>query len=407
MDYVAQFLILLVAARVMGRLAIRLHQPASVGEIAAGALLALLAAGFLAPVSWIAGLPESPAIHYGGQAGIFFLLLFAGVEMRPGEIADHSWQAVVVALGGMILPLCLGGGLAWIVLPESELKTAQALILGTGLAISAIPVAAKIFLEFDLLHETVGEIVIAAAVFDDVLGLLLLAIVTSMVANGAPPDNSEIVIKFGQIALFFVVTGLAGVYLLPRLWRFLHDLDFPGVRFSGLLAVAMAFGLIADALGMHFVLGPLMAGLFFEPARIGAEIYDRVRHTLDALTAGVLGPVFFASIGLGIEFGAVVEVPAFLAALIAIAILGKVVGAGLPAYWSGLDRRHALAVGVGMSGRGAVELIVASIALQAGVFRHPGGAHPIVDNLFSALVLTAVVTTALMPMMLQPLCRPR
>jgi Kef-type K+ transport system membrane component KefB len=407
MDGIAQLLIVLVGARVMGRLVVRLHQPASVGEIAAGVVLALLATGFLSSVPWVAGLSDSPMVYYGGQAGIFFLLLFAGVEMRPDEIVGHSWQAVAVALGGMILPLCLGGGLAWIVLPDSDLRAAQALVVGAGLAISAIPVAAKIFLEFDLLHEPVGEIVIAAAVIDDVLGLMLLAIVTGMVANGAPPGNADILIKFGKIIGFFVVAGLAGVHVLPRLWRFLHDIDRPGVCLGGLLAVALAFGLIADALGMHVVLGPFMAGLFFEPARIGAAAYERVRHTLDALTSGVLGPIFFASIGLGIDLGAMIEVPAFLAALIAIAILGKVAGAGLPAYWSGLERRQAFAVGVGMSGRGAVELIVASVALQAGVFHHPGGPHPILDNLFSALVLTAVVTTALMPMMLRPLCRPR
>jgi Kef-type K+ transport system membrane component KefB len=152
---------------------------------------------------------------------------------------------------------------------------------------------------------------------------------------------------------------------------------------------------------MHFVLGPFVAGLFFDGAHVGDAAFARTKHVIGALTLGFLGPIFFASIGLRLDPGAIATIPGFLAALILIAFAGKLIGAGLPAYWAGLDRRHALAVGVGMSGRGAMELVVASIAEKAGVFASADGPDPIVGNLFSALVLTAVITTLLTPVLLR------
>ncbi|NNE84139.1 MAG: cation:proton antiporter, partial [Alphaproteobacteria bacterium] len=151
---------------------------------------------------------------------------------------------------------------------------------------------------------------------------------------------------------------------------------------------------------MHFVLGPFMAGLFFEPGQVGADAYERQKSILEPVTLGILGPVFFAWIGMQLDLGAFFAVPWFLAGLVVIAFLGKLLGAGLPALWSGLGRRDAAAIGVGMGGRGAVELVIISIALTAGVFENPQG-DPIVGNLFSALVITAVVTTALTPVLLR------
>ena len=404
MEEIFAMLLVLLAARILGQGAVALGQPSSLGEIAAGLVLGILAALFAVDLPWLAAPGESEAVEIVAQGGIFMLLLAAGVEMDTKEIREHSREAFLAALGGMLLPLGAGYLLAFSVLPESPERHVQALVVGVALAISAIPVAAKVFMDFGLLHHRVGETVIAAAVVDDVLGLILLAIVTSLMASGGSLEAAQVILLPAQIAAFFAITAAVGHWACPRMWAWAHRQKAVGLPLALLVGLALAFGILAELLSMHYVLGPFMAGLFFDRGRVGETQYNHVKHVVDMITFGFLAPVFFASIGLQLSLGAVVETPLFLAALIVVAFLGKLLGAGLPAYWSGFSRREALAVGVGMSGRGAVEIVVAGIALQAGVFAS-GRGSPVLDNMFSALVITAVATTMLTPLLLRPICR--
>jgi Kef-type K+ transport system membrane component KefB len=402
MEHIVHLFLVLAMARLFGRLAHRVGQASLLGEILGGVLLALVLTQISdVPVlsGLLNGLLDSPVISITGDIGVFFLLLAAGIEMEPKEISDHSKEAFVVALGGMAVPMALGAGLAWAVLPESEMKTGQALVVGTALSISAVPVAARVFMDFGLMHHAIGEIVISAAVFDDVFGFVMLAVITSLVAAGHMPDGLAVLLILSKLALFFALTIAFTLFVYPRVWRWVNSINLPGSRFSVLIVIALGFSILAESLGMHFVLGPFMAGLFFETSRVGEQTYVGIKRTVDNMTMGVLGPFFFAYIGLQLDVQAAFETPVFLAGLIALAFVGKIFGAGMSAYWCGLPKRDALAIGVGMNGRGAVELIFASIALQAGVFAV--GEGPIVANLFSALVITAVVTTAGTPVLLK------
>jgi Kef-type K+ transport system membrane component KefB len=399
-EHALQILIVVIATQIFGRLATRAHQPASVGEILAGVLLAVGFAAYAGDVPLLAAIVASPAVDHVAQIGIFFLMLYAGVELRPQEVIANSRVSLRVALGGLVVPLAAGVAFAWFILPPSELKQAQALVVGTALAITAIPVAVKVFLELGLLHKPVGEIVIAAALFDDVFGLLLLAVVTNLITFGQLPNGYSMVNLLVQAAGFFALTGVLAYFGYPVIWHYIEAVPIPGLRLIVLLAVGVGFGALAEHLGMHFVLGPFIAGLFFEPGQVGPAAYERQKAVLRPVTLGFLAPVFFAWIGMQLDLGAVTAVPWFLAGLIVIAFFGKFLGAGLPALWSGLGRRDAAVIGIGMSGRGAVELVIISIALTAGVFTQPQG-DPIVAHLFSALVITAVVTTALTPVLLR------
>lgn len=402
MDHALHLVILLVATRLTGELFERAGQPASMGEIAAGIALVLLAGSpFSMPL--ITTLPASPFLEIAADFGIFAILLLAGVEMRPREIASRSVVSFGVALGGVTLPLAGGFALAWIFLPHTPLKLAQALLVGVALSISAVPVAVKVLMEMRLLHERVGETIVSAAIIDDVIGLALLAIAMSAIDTGSIPNAGAILLLIAKVVLFFVVTVAAGLYLVPALYRQLAHFRVPAPHFSGLLVVALVFAGLAEALGMDFILGPFTAGLFFDPDTVGEAGYERVKKTLEDVTNGLLAPLFFASIGVRLDLGAVTAVPVFLALLLIVAFLGKLVGSGIPARLAGLSWRDATAVGIGMSGRGAVELVVASIALEAGIFEQP---DVLVSNLFSALVVTAVVTTMVMPVVLRAVLRP-
>lgn len=401
MEHALHLLVLVVVARLSGEIFLRVGQPASIGEIVAGFALALLAASPLA-VQFLERLPSSPFLEVAAQFGIFFVVLLAGMEMRPREIASQSAASLAVAVGGVVLPLAAGFALAWVFLPETPLRFAQALLVGVALSISAVPVAVKVLMELRLLHERVGEMIVAAAIFDDVIGLVLLAVVLSLIETGTVPDAGALLVLLGEVALFFITTVAAGLLLAPPFYRVVARFRIPAPRFSALVSTALGFALLAEALGMDFILGPFMAGLFFDPDAVGEEAYARVKKSLGDLTDGLLAPLFFVSIGARVDVAAVETIPLFLTALLAVAFLGKIVGAGIPARLTGLSSRDAAAVGIGMSGRGAVELVVVSIALEAGLFDQP---DELVANLFSALVITAVVTTMAMPIALRLLLR--
>jgi Kef-type K+ transport system membrane component KefB len=148
---------------------------------------------------------------------------------------------------------------------------------------------------------------------------------------------------------------------------------------------------------MHFILGAFLAGLFFVRGTFDEKTYEDVFRKTSGLTTGFLAPVFFASIGLHLDLQALWSVPGLVVLLIVVATLGKLLGAGGGALAFGFSARESLAIGSAMNARGAVELIVADIALRAGLFSLPDPPPPEVSNLFSAVVIMAVVTTLITP----------
>ncbi|MFO7713173.1 cation:proton antiporter [Desulfosarcina sp.] len=390
-------LILLVITRAFGEVAVRLGQPALVGELLAG--IALGAAIRFSPSSFpvMHAIPNNDVFTAITDLGIFFLMLMAGLEMRPREIAEKSKGAMFIAAGGLIIPLLVGFSLGWFFLPRSEIKLAQTLFIGTALAITAVPVAAKVLMDLDKLRSTAGKMILSAAIIDDILGLLLLAVLTAVIRTGEMPDPAGLLWLVGQIVLFIAIVTAIGLYVLPRLERVFHRSMSEEFEFSILLVVAFGFAVLAEALHMHFILGAFAAGLFFTKRTMDSEVFKGVQSRISGITTGFLAPVFFASIGLHLDVAAFTSIPLFLAVLIVAAVLCKLIGAGLPAYWIGLSGKDSLIVGFGMSGRGAVELIIADIALRAGLFSHPDPPPAIVANLFSAIVIMAVVTTLLTP----------
>ena len=158
------------------------------------------------------------------------------------------------------------------------------------------------------------------------------------------------------------------------------------------------------ALLAGLIIFPIVFANGLDPASGPGLIFETLPLAFGNMPGGVfLAPIFFVSVGLHLDFSALSSTPFFVATLILIALLSKFVGAGLPAYWVGMSKIESMMVGVGMSGRGAVELIVAGVALQAGLFLHPSPPPPIVASLYSSIVIMALVTTVLTPLLLQRL----
>lgn len=400
-------LILLVTTRAFGEAAERIGQPSLVGELIAGIALGAVVAAFPATFPDLAGLGDNDVFVTITELGMFFLMLFAGVEMQPQKVLEHSKGAMTVAVGGMIVPLGLGVGLGWIFLPDSKLWAAQCLFIGTALAITAVPATVRILMDLGQLDTRVGQTIVSAAVFDDILSLLLLAWLTGMLAAGGAPGFVDIAILVGKVILFFAVTGVVGLYLFPWGGRLMRHLKTQELEISAMLVGAFAFAVFAEALGLHFILGAFVAGLYFGRKTIDEDSYERVKSTISGMTFGFLAPIFFASIGFNLKLGALSGAPIFVSVLVLVAFLGKVVGAGGAARIFGFSAQDSTAIGIGMSPRGAVELVIAGIALKAGLFETGDAPSSIVDNLFSAVVIMAVVTTVVSPIVLRHTFPPR
>jgi Kef-type K+ transport system membrane component KefB len=395
-------LALLVVTRAFAELAERVNLPAIVGELTAGVALGFVLQDSFEPLAVLSSACESETFTALASLGMFFLMLLAGIRMEPLDFARTSKMAIGVALGGMVVPVAAGFALGIAVLPDSPFKLVQSLFLGTALAITAVPVAVRIFMDLGQLDSPVGRTVIAAALWDDLLSLFLLALLVAAI-GGQSSGVDQLQAAFlllGNVLAFFAIAIPVGLYVFPLVGRYLRHLHFPEVDFSMLLIAALAYAVFAELMGLHFIIGAFVAGMFFHPNVVDVDVYERVEQQMSGITRGFLAPIFFVSVGLYLDFSAIIKVPGFVTVLILIAFVSKLVGSGLPAYWVGHSKREALMVGIGMSGRGAVELIVAGVALEAGLFLQPYPTPPIVESLFSAIVLMALVTTIATPILL-------
>lgn len=397
MDLFLVLLILLALTRVFGEISHRFGQPALIGELLAGVALGVAVTAFPQASPLLATLPENEAFRAFTDLGIFFLMLLGGVELRASELAKVSKQGFAIAACGLMAPLVVGFAVSWQFIPPSEYRFAQCFFVGIALAITGVPVSIRILMDLGKLKSNVGQTIVSAAIIDDILSLGLLAALTSLLKTGQLPDLPGIGKLIGEVGVFFAVTMLAGKLFVPRVGRLISNLQTSDQEFSLLVIAALAFAVLAEALGLHFVLGAFAAGLLFERRVAGKKAYHAVRRRMSAITMGFFAPIFFASVGMQLDLTAALHVPLFLVTLLIVAFVTKLVGAGLPARLMGLNRQEAVAVGVGMSARGAVELIIAKIALQAGLFARPEPTPAVVQHLFSAIVIVALVTTIITP----------
>jgi len=240
MELLYIILVLLTVTRLFGELAKRLKQPTLVGELISGLALRVIAQHYSKYLPVLAGLPEDDVFIAITNLSIFFLMLLAGIELHPREIAGAAKSAAVVALGGMFLPLVAGMALGWWFLPDSDYKLAQALFLATALSITAVPVSVRVLMDLNKLKTPLGKTIVSAAVFDDIASLVLLAILTAIIKTGGFPNTLVLAVILGKLVLFFVIATLIGRYLYPYLGKIIKKFTTPEFEFSGLLIASLA-----------------------------------------------------------------------------------------------------------------------------------------------------------------------
>jgi Kef-type K+ transport system membrane component KefB len=361
----------------------RLKLPILLGELLAGLVFGPALFGVF---------QDNETIRVLAELGIFFLMLHAGLETNPKDLLHSSKASVAIAAGGVVLPLLLGYGVA-IYFGYSGI---QAAFIGLALSITAISVTTKIFKDFKFSKSKIAHLVMGAAIIDDIVAFLLLSIILGIVAGGGVIAPLEILWLVGKVVLFFGGVILAGTKFIPVFNKIFSDKGYKAFTFT--LIIALAFGVFAEQIGLHYILGAYLAGLFVKEEIIHPEVYRKIEDRLFGLSYSFLGPIFFVSLGFHVDFGVFSDPVAlpFLIAITAAAIIGKVVGAGGMAYFSGQKTKESMIVGFSMNGRGAVELILAVIGLELGL---------IDETIFSVLVFMAFFTTLMTPIILKYLLK--
>jgi Kef-type K+ transport system membrane component KefB len=396
LQLVIQIAVLLAAARFLGGLAQRLGQPAVVGEILAGVILGPSLLSGLVPWvgEWI--LPQTEVQGYMLEVvaliGVMLLLVITGLETDLALIRRRIGVALGVGAGGLVVPFVLGLLLGYAI-PESLVgdpseRTVFALFVATALAISAIPVLAKILMDLDLMRREFGQTVLAAGMLNDITGWALLGIVTALAS--AQALNAGIVLQtVGMLALFIVATVTVGRVLVERGLGLIQDrFRGPDVILTLVIVLAFGWGAFSQALRLEPVIGAFAIGILFGGLpRLPTDVVQK----LESMALAVFAPIFFAVAGLKVDIGAILDPELLLIALVVIivATVGKVAGAYIGArYLADQDHWSALAYGAGLNARGAVEIIIATIGLSLGI---------LTTEMFSIIVLMAVVTSVAAP----------
>jgi Kef-type K+ transport system membrane component KefB/mannitol/fructose-specific phosphotransferase system IIA component (Ntr-type) len=385
---------LLASARLLGEAARALRMPLVVGEMVAGILLGPNVLGRVAPHArgWLFP-PGPPESMVGGYATIAVVLLLAvvGAEVDLGVVRRRGRSALATGLLGIALPLASGVTLG-LLLPDSDLvdparRTTLALLLGVALSISALPVIAKTLIDLGLFKSDIGLLVMAAAMIDDLVGWLALSLLLGPV-RGSTVDATSFVrtIVLGAIfATAMLVFGRRFIDVaLGRIAR--NSTAAPGRVLSLVIVLALLGASATHAIGLHAVFGGFVVGLTIGQSK---RFNARTRSVVEDFVTNVFAPVFFASIGLRVDFVGAFDLRLCVLVLV-IATIPKLVGCTLGARFGGgpakggLGWREASAVGFAMNARGAMGIILAAIAHDAGLLK---------DQMFVALVVMALATS--------------
>ncbi len=388
-------LVAMVAAKLGGELFVRLRQPAVLGELVLGIVVGNLALVGFRGLEFIG---HNPSVEILADLGVVLLLFQVGLESDLRETLSVGASSFIVATLGVIAPAALGWAVAAIWLPHAGVYVHM--FIGATLCATSVGITARVLRDLGRTQTPEASIVLGAAVIDDVLGLVILAIVQgaiSAAASGGGMPIGTLLLIMLKALLFMVGAPLIGHKLAPKVFRFVARFRAQDLLLITALATCFGFAYIASLIGLAPIVGAFTAGLILEETH-WRDFRARGEHSLDELIAplvGFLAPVFFFRMGTGVVLSKLIHPSALLlaAALTAAAILGKQV-CGLGVLRKGVDR---LSIGIGMIPRGEVGLIFAAIGAKLVL----DGERIIEPTVFSALVLMVVCTTLVTPPLLK------
>ncbi|HEX5481532.1 MAG TPA: cation:proton antiporter [Terriglobia bacterium] len=357
----------------------RLHQPAVVGEIIAGILLGPSLLHQVQVTEFTKGLAEIGAI---------FLLFTVGLEAEPRDLLEVGWVAGLVGTLGVIVPFVLGFGY---IMVQSHHNSIEAIFVGAAMVATSVGITARVLADLGVLSTRAARVILAAAVLDDILGMIILAVVSSL-STASGINYVQLVVVTVEAVAFTAIVVAFGSRVVRRLERFVGALRTRNAAFVLSVIICLGFSLASVYIGMAAIIGAFLAGLAFAS-------YSRT-WALDAHAGPVsefLTPFFFVLLGVMVDVTTLArrETLVMVAVVTVLAIAGKIIGCGLGSI--SLGTKDALRIGMGMVPRGEVGLIIASVGLTL---------HTISDTVYTVVLFMSLLTTLFAPPFLRIMLRP-
>lgn len=374
--------IIMISTKILGLFTRKIHMPAVVGALVAGVILGPSCLNLITLTGDTGVFLEQMA-----EIGVILLMFNAGLETDLSELKKNGVASFVTALIGVIVPL-IGGFLGYAFFFHTDFsdydEVLKAVFVGVVLTATSVSITVETLREMGKLKGKVGTTILGAAVIDDIIGIIVLTIVTSLKDTSVSPIT--VVLK---IVLYFVFIAVL-IFVLAKLKVFVEEQDEK--RRTAIICVALCFILSyisEEYFGIADITGAYFAGLMLCTMKVGPYVARRC----EIPSYLIFSPVFFASVGLKVTLGGMdASIWIFAIILLVIAILSKVVGCGLGAKMCGCTGKEAFQVGIGMISRGEVALIVAQKGYASGMLD---------DVLFAPIVLVVIVTTLITPILLK------
>ena len=385
LQFLIAIVVIIAAAKIGGYLSLKLGQPSVLGELAVGIILG---PSVLDMFHWTPFTDKhlGEAIAHIAELGVLLLMFIAGLELHLSDLAKSGKVSAFAGTLGVFLPLGMGYGLA----RAFSFDDQSALFVGLILSATSVSISAQTLMEMKVLRTRVGIGLLGAAVFDDILVVLGLSIFVALaVGSGGFWGIVWIALR---MFLYMGIAAVVGMTFLPKLSRKIDNLPISQGLMAFILIVTFFYAWSAEVLGgMAAITGAFLAGLMF--AR--SPLKDRIESGVSILAYSIFVPVFFVNVGLAANARLLTgESLWLLLAMTGVAVISKVLGSGLGARIAGFTNLESLQLGAGMTSRGEVGLIVASVGMAEGM---------ISADIFAVIVGVVIVTTLLTPAMLRAL----
>ncbi|QBO36344.1 cation:proton antiporter [Periweissella cryptocerci] len=378
MEPLLYFAIILLGTLVAGSLFKRFGLPAVVGELLVGILLGH---GILNIIP-----DNNEIIHFTSELGVILLMFIAGLESDLGLLRKYLKSALAVAVIGLVAPLIAFtiAGLAF------GYTSVEAIFFGVLFAATSVSITVEVLQEYRKLDSNEGATILGAAVADDILAVLILSVFVAIFGSNAAGNGGQLALGWMLLLqlVFLVVIALFAKFLIGPILDLAKKLPMNSSEAIVGVALALFFAWLADLVGMSGVLGAFFVGVMIAQTPHEAKIIPHV----SSLGYTFFIPVFFASVGLVMDFHGVIAKLPFLIIFTILAVLTKLYGGRLGAQLTGFDKKSGILIGTGMIARGEMALVVASIGQQANI---------VSNEIYSDLVIVIILTTLIAPIMLK------
>lgn len=369
--FIVQIVIILLATKIAGQLSIRLGQPSVLGKIIIGIILGPALLG------WV---HDTEIVSIFSQIGVLLLMFLAGLETNMKDLNRNLKAALFVAIGGIIAPI-IGG---YIGAQYYGLSVSESIFIGLLLSATSVSISVQTLKELGWLNSKEGSTLLGAAVLDDIIVVILMAVAMSFFVG----SDVSIALLIGKKILFFVLIILASKWLVPKFILIFSKFKVTEGALSAGLIICFSFAYFAEYLGIAGIIGTFFAGIAIAQTKFKEEI----EHKVEPIAYGIFVPFFFVSIGLAVSFDGIGNQVGLIVVFSIVAILSKFLGSGIGARLSGFQTRSSMGIGAGMISRGEVALILAAMGLESGLLP---------TEYYTAMIIVVIVTTLVTPPLLK------